>query len=75
MEISQRLWELRLAGVGSLDGIRVITRDRDETLGDVCRHVTRNVATGGQKTEAIILEKTAAGFKALPDDHLIQSLW
>ena len=46
VEVSQRQWELRLAGVGSLDGVQVITRDGDKTLGDVCRRVMGNVATG-----------------------------
>ena len=74
VEVSQRQWEPRLTGVGSLDGVRVIT-DGDETLSDVCKHVMGNAATGGQKEEAIILEKTATGFKTLPDDQMIQSLW
>ena len=33
-----------------------------------------NVATVGRREEAPILEKMATGFRALPDDHLIQSL-
>ena len=40
VRVSQHQWELRLAGVGCLDGVRVITRDGDETLGDVYRHAT-----------------------------------
>ena len=57
-----------------MDGVRVITRDVDETLSYVCKHVMENAAAGGQKEEATILEETATGFKMLPDDHLIQSL-
>ena len=53
----------------------MITRDGDGRLSDVCKHVMGNAATGGQKEEATILKKTATGFKTLPDDHLIQSLW
>ena len=74
VRVSQRQWELRLAGVGCLDGVRVITRDGDETLGNVCRHVMGTVATEGQREEATIFEKTVMGFKALPCKHLIQSL-
>ena len=74
VEVSQRQWKLRLAGVGSLDGVRVITRDGDETLSDVCKHVMGNAAAGGQKEEVTILEKTATGFKTLPNNHLIKSL-
>ena len=74
VRVSQRQWELRLAGVGCLDGVRVITRDSDETLGDVCRHATGTVATEGHGQETTIFEKTAVGFKALPYKQLIQSL-
>ena len=74
VEVSQRQWKLRLPGVGRLDGVRVITRDGDETLSDVCKHKMENTAAGGQKEEVTILEKLATGFKTLPDDHLIQSL-
>ena len=71
VEVSQRQWGLRLSGVDMLDGVRVITRDRDETLSDVCRHAMENAAARGQNEEAIIVKKTATGFKTFPDDHLV----
>ena len=44
VKVSQCQCELRLSGVGSLNGVRVITRDRIETLSNVCKHVMGNVA-------------------------------
>ena len=44
-------------------------------MSNICKHVMKNITDRGAREEVTILENTAMGFKEMPGDKLVKSLW